>query len=58
MTLLAVVPAAPTKPGRSFGIAQPGSPVIEAFRGLRTNVQFLSVDRELPRARGGQRPSR
>ena len=27
--------------------AQPRSPVSEAFRSLRTNIQFASVDREL-----------
>lgn len=47
LPLLAVVPSVVTKHGRAFGIAQPGSSAIEAFRTLRTNVQFLSVDREL-----------
>jgi capsular exopolysaccharide synthesis family protein len=45
--LLAVVPAVPTKNGRSVGIAQPGSLAIEGFRSLRTTVQFLGVDRQM-----------
>ena len=47
LALLAVVPAVNTKRGRSFAIAQPGSLAIEAFRSLRTNIEFLGVDRQL-----------
>jgi receptor protein-tyrosine kinase len=47
LAVLAVVPAVHTKRGRSFGIAHPGSLAIEAFRNLRTNVQFLGVDRDM-----------
>lgn len=46
-SLLAVVPAVPTKHGRSVGIAQPGSLAVEGFRSLRTTVQFLGVDRQM-----------
>jgi polysaccharide biosynthesis transport protein len=45
--LLAVVPAMHRDHADPSGIAPPGSLALEAFRSLRTNVEFLSVDREL-----------
>lgn len=47
LPLLAVVPAMQRNRADPSGIAPPGSLAIEAFRSLRTNVEFLSVDRHL-----------
>jgi capsular exopolysaccharide synthesis family protein len=41
--LLAVVPVIPCSKGRSVGIVRPGSTGLEAFRSLRTNIEFVGV---------------
>nr|WP_249419807.1 CpsD/CapB family tyrosine-protein kinase [Rhabdothermincola salaria] len=45
--LLAAVPAAKVDGRRPVVIDDPGSPASEAFRNLRTSVQFLGIDRPL-----------
>ena len=45
--LLAVVPTVNTRDGRPVSIAAPESPPVEAYRNLRTNVQFLGTQRKL-----------
>ena len=47
MPLLATVPAAKVEGRRPVTVDHPGSPAAEAFRGLRTSVQFLGIDRPL-----------
>jgi capsular exopolysaccharide synthesis family protein len=44
LPLLAVVPVIPTSRGRSVGIVRPGSLGLEAFRSLRTNIDFLGMN--------------
>ncbi len=45
--VLAVVPTVNTKDNRPVSIAAPESPPVEAYRNLRTNVQFLGIERKM-----------
>jgi len=45
--VLAVVPTLNGKDNRPVSIAAPESPPVEAYRNLRTNVQFLGIQRKL-----------
>ncbi len=47
LPVLGVVAEHPTGKGELVTVTQPRSPVAEAFRSLRTNIQFASVDRTL-----------
>lgn len=43
--VMTVVPVRPGSDHRPVALVKPDDPVAEAFRGLRTNLQFLSLDR-------------
>jgi capsular exopolysaccharide synthesis family protein len=45
--VLAVVPTVNTRDNRPVAIAAPDSPPVEAYRNLRTNVQFLGIERKM-----------
>src|SRR6056297_1364365 len=45
--VLAVVPVDPPPDNRPIAISQPADEAVEAYRGLRTNVQFLRIDRPI-----------
>ena len=47
LPVLGVIASHQSEEGKPVVAAQPRSPVSEAFRSLRTNIQFASVDREL-----------
>ena len=42
--VLAVVPIDPPPDNRPIAISEPGHVAVEAYRGLRTNIQFLGLD--------------
>jgi non-specific protein-tyrosine kinase len=43
--VLAVVPVEPPPDNRPIAMSEPREPAVEIYRGLRTNVQFLGLDR-------------
>jgi capsular exopolysaccharide synthesis family protein len=43
--VLAVVPVEPPPDNRPIALSEPHEPAVEIYRGLRTNVQFLGLDR-------------
>ena len=45
--MLAVVPVEPPPDNRPIAISEPHEFAVEIYRGLRTNVQFLGLDRPL-----------
>ncbi len=45
--LLASIPNLPTKDTRPVAIAAPDTPPVESYRNLRTNVQFLGIERKM-----------
>lgn len=45
LPVLAVVPSGPPADHWPIAMSRPGDPVVEAFRGLRTSLQFLGLDR-------------
>jgi len=45
--VLAVVPTVNSRDNRPVAIAAPDSPPVEAYRNLRTNVQFLGMERKM-----------
>jgi non-specific protein-tyrosine kinase len=45
--VLAVVPVDPPPDNRPIAISEPTHDVVEAYRGLRTNLQFLGLDRPI-----------
>jgi len=45
--VLAVMPTVHSKDNRPVAIAAPGSPPVEVYRNLRTNVQFLGLERKM-----------
>jgi polysaccharide biosynthesis transport protein len=45
--VLAVVPVDPPPDNRPVAISEPGHDAVEQYRGLRTNLQFLRVDRSI-----------
>jgi succinoglycan biosynthesis transport protein ExoP len=45
--VLAVVPVDPPPDNRPIALSEPGHVAVEAYRGLRTNVQFLGLDRPI-----------
>jgi non-specific protein-tyrosine kinase len=45
--VLAVVPVDPPPDNRPVAISAPGDDAVEQYRGLRTNLQFLSLDRPI-----------
>jgi non-specific protein-tyrosine kinase len=45
--VLAVVPVDPPPDNRPVAISEPGHDAVEQYRGLRTNLQFLSLDRPI-----------
>lgn len=45
--VLAVVPIDPPPDNRPIAISEPGHVAVEAYRGLRTNVQFLGLDQPI-----------
>ena len=47
LPVLGIIARHNSEDGQPIVSAQPRSPVAEAFRSLRTNIQFASVDREL-----------
>lgn len=47
LPVLGLIARHATEDGRPVSAAEPRSPVSEAFRSLRTNIQFASVDRPL-----------
>lgn len=47
LPVLAVVPTDPPKDNRPVSISAPGDFAVETYRGLRTNVQFLGLDRSI-----------
>ncbi len=47
LPVLGVIASHSAEEGKPVVAAQPRAPVSEAFRSLRTNIQFASVDREL-----------
>jgi non-specific protein-tyrosine kinase len=47
LPVLGLVTRHPTSDGQPVTLAQPRAPVSEAFRSLRTNIQFASVDKPL-----------
>lgn len=44
LSLLAVVPTDPPPDNRPISISRPGDYAVETYRGLRTSLQFLSLD--------------
>ncbi|MEJ7801461.1 MAG: Wzz/FepE/Etk N-terminal domain-containing protein, partial [Ilumatobacter sp.] len=47
LPVLAVVPVDPPPDNRPIALSSPGDFAVEIYRGLRTNVQFLALDRPL-----------
>jgi len=47
LPVLAVVPVVPPADNRPLAISQPGDFAVEAYRGLRTGLQFLGLDTEI-----------
>ena len=45
--VLAVVPVDPPPDNRPIALSEPSHVAVEAYRGLRTNVQFLGLDRPI-----------
>jgi capsular exopolysaccharide synthesis family protein len=45
--VLAVVPIDPPPDHRPIAMSQPGHETVESYRGLRTNLQFLGLDRPI-----------
>ncbi|HZX56081.1 MAG TPA: polysaccharide biosynthesis tyrosine autokinase [Ilumatobacteraceae bacterium] len=45
--VLGMVPTVNSAGGRPVSIAAPASPAVECYRNLRTNVQFLSIERKV-----------
>ena len=45
--VLAVVPVDPPPDNRPIAISRPADEAVEAYRGLRTNVQFLGLDQPI-----------
>lgn len=45
--VLAVVPVDPPPDNRPISISEPGHDAVEQYRGLRTNLQFLGLDRQI-----------
>ena len=45
--VLAMVPNVATRDNRPIAISAPESPGVEAYRNLRTNVQFLGIERKM-----------
>ncbi len=45
--VLATVPNVPSRDNRPVAISAPESPPVEAFRHLRTNLQFLGIERKV-----------
>ena len=45
--VLAMVPSVSTKDNRPLSISAPENPAVEAYRNLRTNVQFLGIERKM-----------
>ena len=45
--VLAVVPVDPPPDSRPISISEPRHEAVEAYRGLRTNIQFLGLDRTI-----------
>lgn len=45
--VLATVPNVTTRDNRPLAISAPESPVVEAYRNLRTNLQFLGIERKM-----------
>jgi capsular exopolysaccharide synthesis family protein len=45
--VLAVVPVDPPPDNRPIAISEPSHTAVEAYRGLRTNLQFLGLDRAI-----------
>lgn len=45
--VLAVVPVDPPPDNRPIAISEPGHDAVEQYRGLRTNLQFLRLDRPI-----------
>ena len=45
--VLAEIPVDPPTDDRPVAISEPGHVSVEAYRGLRTNIQFLGLDRDL-----------
>ena len=45
--VLAVVPIGPPPDNRPIAISEPSHDAVEAYRGLRTNLQFLGLDRPM-----------
>ena len=45
--MLAVVPVDPPPDNRPIAISEPAHDAVEAYRGLRTNLQFLGLDRPI-----------
>lgn len=45
--VLAAVPNVSTRDNRPLAVAAPESPAVEAYRNLRTNVQFLGIERKV-----------
>ena len=45
--VLAVVPVDPPPDNRPIAISEPAHTAVEAYRGLRTNLQFLGLDRAI-----------
>ncbi len=45
--VLAVVPVDPPPDNRPIAISEPTHEIVEAYRGLRTNLQFLGLDRPI-----------
>ena len=45
--MLAVVPVEPPPDNRPIALSEPHEFAVEIYRGLRTNVQFLGLDRPL-----------
>jgi polysaccharide biosynthesis transport protein len=45
--LLATIPNAPVRDNRTLAIVDPFNQAVEAYRNLRTNVQFLGIERKV-----------
>lgn len=45
--VLATVPNVTTRDNRPIAVSMPDSPAVEAYRNLRTNIQFLGIDRKV-----------
>jgi capsular exopolysaccharide synthesis family protein len=46
-TLLAIIPIVQAKDTAPIAISAPRDPAVESYRGLRTNIQFLGLERDM-----------